>query len=344
MRFRIPPVRVLFLAVFLDLILVSGRPAPSEEASNQSIPQSSPKTVDVMPSNKLAAVQAAFLNPPSDVKTIGDISFLDPGRNEKMDLYLPAGRSPATHAPAVVLIHGGGWIGGDKREAREVEIGTTLAQNGFVVASINYAMKTAGKYPLNLQDCKNAVRYLRSKATELGIDPERIAVLGGSAGGHLALMVAYTGDDSDLAPSSPYPGVSDKVAAVVDMYGVTDIGSRKKIDSSGNPTGPREVESHVREIFGETPVDWAKASPVNHINAKVPPSFIVHGRKDKTVDRDQSQELADALRKAGCDVTLVWLENAGHTFSFKYSNTRTKAPLDRDIGPEIVTFLKKNLK
>ena len=273
----------------------------------------------------------------------GDIPFLDSIRNEKMDLYLPKNRPPNTLSPAVLLIHGGGWKEGDKRQVREIEFGTSLAENGYVAASINYALRSAGKFPLNLQDCKNGIRYLRTHAGELGIDPSRIAVMGGSAGGHLALMVAYTGDDPSLAPTEPYPGVSDKVSCVVDFYGITDIGSRKKTDPNGNPTEPQGVESEVQAIFGSKPEDWKKASPVGYIRKDLPPTLILHGRRDTTVDSDQSQELADALKNAGATYEIIWLADAPHSFSFQYAVPKLKKPLERNVGPEVLAFLKKHL-
>ena len=333
----------------IALVLLSGLHAwsqtgtPAASASQIPIASASPSGEDPAPSNESPAVASEFLNPPPTVETRGDVPYLSEGRTEKLDLYLPKGRPAGTLSPAVVLIHGGGWTSGDKRQAREIEIGTTLAENGFVAASINYAMKSAGKYPVNLQDCKNAVRYLRAHANDLGIDPARIAVLGGSAGGHLALMVGYTGDDKDLAPAAPYPGISDKVSAVIDLYGVTDIGNRKKTEKDGTPTVLRGVDPQVRKLFGETDAEWKKASPVSHVRSDVPPTLIAHGMRDQIVDRDQSQELLDTLNKAGATVDIIWLEKAGHTFSFKYSSTKAKKPLDRDIGPEVIAFLKKHL-
>jgi acetyl esterase/lipase len=185
---------------------------------------------------------------------------------------------------------------------------------------------------------------LRAHAEELGIDSNRIAVMGGSAGGHRSLMVAYTGDNPTLTPSQPYPGISDKVSCVIDFYGITDIGSRKKTDSNGNPTEPRGVESEVQAIFGSTPAEWKKASPVGHLRKDLPPTLILHGKKDTTVDRDQSQLLAEELKKVGAEYELVWLNQAGHSFSLRYGNAKEKKdPLEKDLTPVVLRFLKKHL-
>jgi len=292
----------------------------------------------------------AVENPPTptfesspNVEVRVDIPFLQSARSEKLDLYLPKHRNAGEKSPAVLLIHGGGWKEGDKRQPREIEFGTTLAENGYVAASINYALRSAGKFPINLQDCKNGIRYLRSHAEELGIDPTRIAVMGGSAGGHLALMVAYTGDNPALAPTEPYPGVSDKVSCVVDFYGITDIGTRKKTDTDGNPTELRGVESEVQAIFGSKAEDWKKASPVTYVKRDIPPTLILHGKKDTTVDFDQSQVLADALKRTGATYEIIWLPNAPHSFSFQYAVPKSKKPLEKNVGPEVLAFLKKYL-
>ena len=283
--------------------------------------------------------------PGSDrVEFRGDVPFLAPGRSETLDLYLPKNRKPGEKSPAVLLIHGGGWKEGDKRQAREIEFGTTLAENGFVAASVNYALRSAGRFPINLQDCKNGIRYLRTHVEELGIDPNRLAVMGGSAGGHLSLLVAYTGDDPALAPPQPYPGISDKVSCVIDFYGITDIAARKNTDAEGKPTETRGVEAEVQSIFGSTPKEWKEASPLGHLRRDLPPTLILHGKKDTTVDRDQSQLLADALKKTGAEVELVWLNQAGHSFSLRYGNPREKKnPLEKDLFPVVLRFLKKHL-
>ena len=275
------------------------------------------------------------------VEVRGDISFLTSARPEKLDLYLPKSRKAGEKSPAVLLIHGGGWKEGDKRQAREIEFGMTLAKNDFVAASINYALRSNGKFPLNLQDCKNGVRYLRAHADELGIDPDRISVMGSSAGGHLALLVAYTADQSNLAPSQPYPGISDKVSSVVDFYGISNLATRKETDPNGKPLKIEPLDSTTQSIFGSTPQDWKKASPVTYVKRDVPPTLILHGKKDTTVDSDQSQELADTLKKAGATYEIIWLPNAPHSFSFQYAVPKSKKPLEKDVGPAVLSFLKK---
>ena len=278
-------------------------------------------------------------NPQVEVR--GDISFLTPDRLEKLDLYLPKNRNAGEKSPAVLLIHGGGWKEGDKRQAREIEFGMTLAQNGFVAASINYALRSAGRFPQNLQDCKNGTRYLRAHADELGIDPNRISVMGGSAGGHLALLVGYTADQPNLAPSQPYPGVSDKVSSVVDFYGINNLATRKETDPNGKPLKIDPLDSATQSIFGSTPQDWKKASPIAYVKRDVPPTLILHGKKDTTVDFDQSQELADALQKTGATYEIIWLPNAPHSFSFQHAVPKSKKPLEKDVGPAVLSFLKK---
>ena len=135
-----------------------------------------------------------------------DVAYLKPGRAEKLDLYLPPERPAGMRFPAVVILHGGGWRGGDKGANREINIGTTLARAGYVCASVNYHLADHAPWPRNLHDCKNAVRFLRAKAGEYAVDPERMGVIGGSAGGHLALMVGLTGNLPSLAPAARTPG------------------------------------------------------------------------------------------------------------------------------------------
>ncbi len=278
---------------------------------------------------------------PNGVVIRQNVIFLATNRTEKLDLYLPARRASNALSPAVILIHGGGWAGGDKAASREFNVGTTLALAGYVCASINYSLKEGERWPLNLQDCKNAVRFLRANATRYQVDKNHFGVLGGSAGGHLALMVAYTGDDPTLAPPTPYPGVSDAVNCVVDLYGITDLLTRRTPDAHGNPTGPAHGNALFPESREESPEKWKQASPVYHLTKHSPPTLILHGLADATVDYEQSKELDRKLAEAGVEHQLILIPGIGHTFDLQVWNHK---PLPQDLRPVIVGFFDKHLK
>jgi acetyl esterase/lipase len=255
-----------------------------------------------------------------------DIAYLGEGRTEKADLYLPAKRGKDVKSPAVVIIHGGGWTGGTKNAAREFNIGTTLALNGYVGFSIDYILATKDKptWPANLHDCKNAVRWLRKNAGRLQIDPENIGVIGGSAGGHLAAMLALTGPADKLDP----PGEGDcRVKCAVDLYGPADLinlgGDLKNLDMIG-------------KTLAEAPELYKAASPITYADKNDPPILIIHGTADKIVDVKQSHDFAAALKKLGAPHELVIVEGAPHTFHLQ--------PKERDLRPVVLGFFDKSLK
>ncbi len=284
----------------------------------------------------------AYPEPPEGVTLLTDVAYLEPGREEKMDIYLPADRAEATRSPAMVIIHGGGWAGGDKAARREYEIGTTLARAGYVAASINYQMTAGKRWPANLHDCKNAVRFLRAYAPKFGVDPERIGVMGGSAGGHLALMVAYTTGISWLEPARPYPGVSSAVSCVIDMYGITNLLTRRRTDAAGNPIGALVTSAGLfPQTREQDPERWRLASPVLYVTRSSPPTLILHGLADTTVDHGQATDLAARLRAKGVDHRLVLLKGVGHTF---YLRTWRNRPLPVDLEPVVLEFLDRHLK
>lgn len=291
-----------------------------------------------------AAESATASAVPAAPRVTLDVTYLAPDRKEKLDLYLPAPPAVGKLSPAVVWIHGGGWTGGTKSEARAKEVCTTLAKAGYVAVSLEYRLGE-GAWPTNLHDCKNGVRFLRAHATEYHLDPARIAVAGGSAGGHLALMVGFTGDDPAFEPTgaaTPYPGISSSVRAVIDMYGVADLRTRRAIADDGTPTDKILAPGPV-SVFGpaNAPGDiYRLASPVTHIRKNSPPVLILHGLIDKTVDRAQAEQLDRALTAAAVPHELVLVPGAGHTFDFE---TWNKKPLARDLRPVALGFLGKYL-
>ena len=156
---------------------------------------------------------APLPKPPAGVVIEENVAYLAEGRTETADLYLPAKRDPKDRSPAVVIIHGGGFTGGDKAAAREFNIGTNLALNGYVAMSINYALasKDNPTWPKNIQDCMTAVRWLRKNAERLQIDADHIGTIGGSAGGHLTAMLAVAESKDGLDPKGPYAEFSCRV-------------------------------------------------------------------------------------------------------------------------------------
>lgn len=273
---------------------------------------------------------------PDGISIQRDVSYLAVDRKEKLDLYQPTKRSSQVHSPAVVIIHGGGWIGGDKGAEREFITGTSLAAAGYVCISIEYWKGVKNRWPTNLQDCKNAVRWLRVNAEKLQIDPTRIGVIGGSAGGHLAMMVAYTPDRPEFASASLHPGVSDRVSACVNMYGISNLLTRQKTDAAGNPNGKLSENSLFQEARETAPEKWIAASPVSFIQHSSPPTLTLHGTADTTVDRDQSKELDKTLKNSGVESQLIFVEGANHAWPLKTSKF--------DYTGAVVQFFDRYLK
>ena len=281
-----------------------------------------------------------------EVRITTDLPFLAPDRAEKLDLYLPAPPAAGKLSPAVVWIHGGGWAGGTKNEARAKNICGILARAGYVAVSVDYRLG-AGAWPTNLYDCKNAVRFLRAHAAQYRLDPERIAVAGGSAGGHLALMVALTAGKDGFEPrgdATPYPGMSSAVRCVINLYGITDLRTRQQTDAKGQPTATRKLMGSSLKYFGaesDTADVLTQASPVTHVTRASVPMLSLHGRADTTVDYAQAEQLDRVARERGAAHELILLDGVGHTFDFE---TWSRKPLPRDVKGAALAFLAKNLK
>ena len=245
------------------------------------------------------------LEMPNPVFRLSDLSFLAPERKEKLDLYLPNGPDRLDR-PAVVFIHGGGFTGGDKAEYRSASVSADLARAGYVVVSCNYVLgpKTKeGVWPRNIADCREAVRWVRSHAKALGVNPDKIAVAGGSAGGYLALMVGLS-DDKTGPGGDPQAAVSAKVSAVIDFYGVVNFSKHGKGDVPG-------VGAAVQAAY----------LPVQQADPKDPPVLILHGTADTTVDIRQSHDLAAALTQARLDHEFIVVAGAPHTFDLHPKGT-----------------------
>jgi acetyl esterase/lipase len=219
----------------------------------------------------------------------------------ELDLYLPASR-----APVVVFLHGGGWRLGSRHSAGPSFTGSEpfeqLAAAGIAVASIDYRLSGEAVWPAQLHDAKAAVRWLRSRADEVGIDPDRIAAWGESAGGHLAALLGLTG--SELDGEVGVTGPPSTVSAVVAWYPPTDLATV--------PADPTDPTTREALLLGAAPADVpelaAQASPVTHTGPAAPPFLLLHGDADRLVPHDQSVRLAQLLP----DVEFETLPGADH--------------------------------
>ena len=255
---------------------------------------------------------------PSGVRVLAGVPYAAiPGvRPLELDLWLPpAGDEPV---PVVAFLHGGGWRVGSRHSAGPSYATANpapfeqVAGAGIAVASIDYRLSGEAHWPAQLHDAKAAVRWLRERAAELTIDPQRIAAWGESAGGHLAELLGLTGDDPALEGEVGVVGNSSSVTAVAAWYGPSDIAS-VATDLGVDPNNP---DSREAQLLGaavpSVPERAAQASPVSHVSGAAPPFLLLHGRADRLVPAVQSERLHAALAAAGVRAELHLYDGADH--------------------------------
>lgn len=222
------------------------------------------------------------------------------GQKLRLDVYEP--RKHSVPAPGIVLIHGGSFIEGDRSVLDDDA--AELAHAGYVAFSIDYRLlephhrPVRNPWPAQLQDCQSAVRWVRQHAGQYRVDPERIGAYGHSAGGTLAALLGLTDSVDSAAPS-----ISSRVQAVVDLSGVSDF------TSDHDPDGDALFASLFGGTEAQLPAVWRDASPVFEVKSGDPPFLIVHGTRDQLVSIHQSEELVEALRKAGATVTFLKVDD-----------------------------------
>lgn len=261
---------------------------------------------------------ATAVGGPAIAQTLGEVETranVEYGRHDGEallgDLWAP---KAAGAYPAVVAVHGGGWQGGSKSAYRF--LGPWLAQRGYVVFSVDYRLVKPGKkmFPESVYDVKAAVQFVRSRGAELKVDPDRIALMGDSAGAHLAALVALGGDAFNAAyKDDPYAAVSAKVKAVIPVYGVFDMAQQWDHDLLSRPGdnisekylgGPPSADRKL--YFDGSPLSYAvKASS----NVSV---LLANGTEDDVVDRAQTDAFFLALKQSGNFVRRYVMQGAGH--------------------------------
>ena len=230
------------------------------------------------------------------------------GEKLKLDVYRKEGQQGVL--PAVILVHGGGWTGGDKKEFAEVSRG--LAENGFVSFSVNYRLvkENSNKWPAQLDDVQRAVRWIRANAKKYNIDPNRLGAIGASAGGHLVAFLGTrdTRDNSDEALKN----YSSRVNCVIDLFGPADL-TLKPEEAKISPLGMALVQNFIGKTPDEAPEAYKDASPITFVDKNTAPMLIYHGTADPLVPLDQSQRLYDRLKKEGIAVQFIKGEGEGHS-------------------------------
>jgi acetyl esterase/lipase len=254
---------------------------------------------------------------PAGVRYLPDLTY-SAQTGMQVDLAYP--RERTGRSPAVLVIHGGFWqeMGGTRKTSLPIVV--QLAGRGFVAATVSYRNASDAAFPAQLHDVKCAVRWLRAHAGDYGIDPERIAAVGYSSGGHLAALLGTTADKRALEGDLGCAGQSSRVQAVINCYGPTDLGRLYDYCDNG-PCGALQKQvgtSVLRTLLGGTPksaaASYAQASPLTYVGKGSVPALLIHGTADSQVPFEQSRRFEEALKKAGVSVELLAVEKAGHAF------------------------------
>ena len=235
------------------------------------------------------------------------IEFANPdGQHLQLNLARP--KAPQGPCPTVLCIHGGGFRAGT-REGYDA-LCLQFAKRGYVAGTVTYRLAPKYPFPAAVHDVKAAVRFLRHHAADYGVDPDRIGTMGGSAGGHLALMLGVTAGVAQFEGDGGYPQTSSRVRCVVSYFGPSDF-----TQSYGKSVDAAEVlplflggnleQQRPRHIL---------ASPLNWVTPEAAPTLCIHGTKDPYVAYEQATWMMDRLKSSGVEAELLTLEGAGHGF------------------------------
>jgi acetyl esterase/lipase len=265
----------------------------------------------------------------------------------QLELLLPNGASGPV--PVVVWIHGGGWKSGDRTQIPTRV--SDLCARGYAVASIDYRLSGDAVWPAQIQDCRGAVRWLRAHAATYGLDPDRFAAWGESAGGHLASMLGTASDVAtqtignvtvDLEGSTGgNPGVSTRMQAVAVSFGQSDLLQQRFYPTTPNHDVSTSDDSRLLGgLLQDNPERAATASPITYVTPDDPPFLVQHGTADKLIPFNQSELLVDALTAAGVPVTFRQVQGAGHGGTPFASGAPVQAVydfLDQVLGADAVS-------
>ena len=265
--------------------------------------------------------------PPAEIIFEKNIEYSNPdGQHLQLNMARP--KNAKGPLPCVVCIHGGGFRAG-KRDGYDGLI-QNLARNGFAAVTVSYRLAPKYQFPAAVHDTKAAVRWVRANAAKYGIDPDRIGVTGGSAGGHLAQFLGVTPGVAEFEGDGGNSNVSSHVKCVVNVYGPSDFTKSygKSVDAAevlplflgGNLQ--TALPAHIR------------SSPLNWVTPNAAPTLCIHGTEDKYVAHEQAVWMIDRLKASGVEAQLLTLQGAGHGFKGKDAESADQA---------LIAFFKKHL-
>ncbi len=241
-------------------------------------------------------------------KVLKDIAYDDDHKSQLIDVYLASTDKPS---PVIVFIHGGGWRSGSKNRVPSF-LRNAHAEGWLTVVSVEYRFTNVATHPAQVEDCTRAIQFVRLNAEKWNIDPDRIAVTGGSAGGHLSAYVALQDDMANPEVADPVERQSSRVMFAIPFAGPTDWSLLSSIEH--RHTGYRlligyEPGTPFTEMAGDLIKD---VSPLSFVSSDDPPMLLVHGDKDRTVPLEHSMVLLSSLRAAGVPAELYTVKGAKH--------------------------------
>lgn len=268
------------------------------------------------------------------VKLIKDIPYANSDNpRQTLDLAIPKDRQESI-VPLVVWIHGGAWKSGDKTSGHRPERLPEVVKSGrFAGASIAYRLSGEAKWPAQIHDCKAAIRWLKANSKKYGFDPDRIAVWGSSAGGHLVSMLGSTGDLKELEGKiGLHMNKTSRVHAVVNYFGPSALLKMDDFPSRIVHNAPQSPESQlIGGAIQKKKKKATQASPVHHVSPDDAPHLHFHGTKDLLVPYNQSVLYHSALKGKGVSTILITLEGGGHSMPTSFTRRFVIPFLDHSL-------------
>lgn len=314
---------VAFVISIAGLLVVQRNSATAAPALRRAlagvVPESSIKQ------RSLAVPMRPFHHSKEGLEVTKNVAY-GPDKRQRLDIYRPAGSGQGR--PVLFYIHGGAWVSGDKRD-QALTLLHEAARRGYVAVSTNYRLAPRNKYPVWVQDVKAAFVWVRRNIAEYGGDPDWIATSGGSAGGHMAAVLATTANEPSLQPGAE--DVDTTVAACVPCYGAFDFTDRWTIRGKSSMVGFLE-KMVMSSKLADDRATWELVSPAYRGDKDTPPFFVVHGKIDVLLYVEETRAFVDHLRSTGAPTVLyAELPHTQHNFDM-FKSPRTLATADAILG------------